>query len=145
MAGSSLLAGGISIKVAPPPVQPKKVQVEAKPLTQEDLERYWAETATELGLVDLMKAAKVSLGENQRIINLEATEVWFADEFRPHRIGVMERLRAKSGLPMLECNVVPLFINKDAIIYTAEEKYKAMLASNPSIASLRLLFPEIDL
>lgn len=124
---------------------PPKVIVEAKPLTQEDLVRYWNEVAEELDLKELMAAATVSLGENMRIIEVVATETWFANEFRPHRIDVMELLRKKSGMPMLECNVTPMFITKDAIIYTAEEKYKAMLQVNPNLALLRKMFPEIDI
>lgn len=131
----------------PPPttVEKPKVQVEAKPLTQEDLERYWHEAADELNLKELMAAAEVRLGENQRIIDVQATETWFATDFRPHRIDVMELLRRKSGMPMLECNVIPMFVTKGTVIYTAEEKYKAMLQVNPQLAALRHLFPEIDL
>ena len=114
-------------------------------MTQGDLERYWNETATELELTDLMAAAKVRIGENQRTIDIEATETWFAGDFRPHRIAVMECLRRKSGMPMLECNVIPLFVSKGTIIYSAEDKYKAMLEVNPKLATLRKLFPEIDI
>ena len=133
--------------MTPPPTvaAPQKVQVEAKPLTQEDLERYWQETADELNLKELMAAAKVRLGENPRTIDVEATETWFAGDFRPHRIEVMQMLRTKSAMPMLECNVIPMFITKGTVIYTAEEKYKAMLQVNPQIASLRRLFPLIDI
>lgn len=142
-----MLSGGISIKsVAPPQTEvAPKVQVEAKPLTQEDLERYWHEAAEELNLTELMAAAEVHLGENNRTIDVQATETWFATDFRPHRIEVMELLRKKSGMPMLECNVIPLFITKETVIYTAEDKYKAMLESNPQLANLRRLFPEIDI
>ena len=121
------------------------MHVEAKPLRQEDLERYWHETAEELKLAELMSAAKVRLGENHRTIDIEATETWFANDFRPHRIEVMEQLRKKSGMPMLDCNVIPLFVSKETIIYTAEEKYRAMLERNPSLGAMRKLFPEIDL
>ena len=131
----------------PPPAAAAapKIQVEVKPLTQEDLERYWKETAGELNLTDLMAAATVRMGENQRTIDVEATETWFAADFRPHRIEVMESLRKKSGMPMLDCNVIPLFVSKGTIIYSAEDKYKAMLDVNPKLASLRKLFPEIDI
>lgn len=145
--GGSKLLDGISINVAPLPqvAAPQKVQVEAKPLTQEDLDIYWKEIAEELNLKELMAAAEVHLGENNRTIDVQATETWFATDFRPHRIDVMELLRKKSGMPMLECNVIPRFISKGTLIYTAEEKYKAMLQVNPHIASLRKLFPEIDI
>ena len=145
--GGSKLLDGISINVAPPPqvAAPQKVQVEAKPLTQEDLDIYWKEIAEELNLKELMAAAEVHLGENNRTIDVQATETWFATDFRPHRIDVMELLRKKSGMPMLECNVIPRFISKGTLIYTAEEKYKAMLQVNPKLATLRHLFPEIDI
>jgi len=131
----------------PPPPTPVKpqVQVESKPLTQEDLERYWLETAEELNLKDLMKAAKVHVGETQRVVDIEATETWFATDFRAHRTDVMELLRKKSGMPMLECNVIPLFVSKGTIIYSAEDKYKAMLELNPHLVALRKMFPEIDI
>ena len=132
--------------MTPPPTSvAPKVQVEAKPLTQEDLEHYWQETAEELDITELMAAAKVQLSDNPRIIDIEATETWFAGDFRPHRIDVMQRLREKSGMPMLECNIKPMFVTKGTVIYTAEEKYKAMLQVNPKLASLRHLFPEIDI
>ena len=132
--------------MAPPPVAAApKVQVEVRPLTQPDLERYWQETAAELDLGDLMAAAKPALGENSRVVDVVATETWFATDFRQHRIAVMQRLREKSGMPMLDCNVVPMFISKDTIIYTAEEKYRAMAERNPHLAAMRKLFPEIDL
>ncbi len=122
-----------------------KVQVEAKPLTQDDLERYWAETAAELGLTDLMAAATVAIGESHRTIDITATETWFVNDFRPHRIDVMQCIRRKCGMPLLDCNVIPLFVSKGTVIYTAEEKYRYMLQQNPSLAALRKLFPEIDL
>ncbi len=142
----SLLSGSISIKMPPPPPPAKQqVHVESKPLTQEDLERYWQEVASELDLKELLGAAKVHLGETQRVVDVEATETWFATDFRAHRTDVMELLRKKSGMPMLECNVIPLFVSKGTIIYSAEEKYKAMLEVNPHLVALRKLFPEIDI
>ncbi len=122
-----------------------KLQVEAKPLEQADLERYWKETADELNLTELMAAATVSIGENNRTIDITATETWFATDFRPHRVEVMQSIRKKCGMPMLDCNVIPLFISKETIIYTAEEKFRAMADRNPSIVAMRRLFPEIDL
>ncbi len=132
--------------MTPPPVaEAPKVQVEAKPIVQADIERYWKETAEELNLADLMSAATVGLSENHRVVDITATETCFAADFRPHRIEVMQRLREKTGMPMLDCNVIPLFVSKDTIIYTAEEKYRAMLERNPHLAEMRKLFPEIDL
>ena len=121
-----------------------KLQAEVKPLTQEDLERYWHETAAELGLEDLMKEATVRLGEQHGVIEIDAQTTWFHEEFKPHRIEVLEALRNKSGMKMLDCKVNQLFVGKDEVIYTPDEKYKAMLQSNPEMLAMRKLFPNID-
>ena len=43
---------------------------------------------------------------------------------------------------MLDCKVNQLFVDKDEVIYSPDEKYKAMLEANPAMmAELRKLFP----
>lgn len=138
------LAGGISIGHLPvKKVETPKLQSEVKPLTQEDLDRYWKETATQLNLQLLMEKGKPRLGELGRI-EIDALSTYFHEEFKPHRIDVMEVLRQKSGMPMLECKVNPLYIEKDEVIYSPQDKYKAMLQINPNLVELRKLFPQID-
>ncbi len=137
--------GSISISSLPPvKVEAPRLQPEVKPLTQEDLERYWNEAADELQLSLLMEKGKPRLSEHSGRIEIDAQSVYFHDDFKPHRIDVMELLRKKSGMPMLECKVNPLFIEKDDVIYSPQDKYKAMLQTNPQLAELRKLFPQID-
>jgi len=124
-------------------VQPK-LQTEVKPLTQEDLDRYWQDAADELDLKVLMEKGKPRLGERNGCIEIDAQTTYFHDEFKPHRIEVMELLRKKSGMPMLECKVNPLYIEKDEVVYSPQDKYNAMLKANPHLVELRKIFPQID-
>lgn len=142
---TSLLAGALSIgSVKPVQVVVPRLQAEVKELTQEDLARYWQEAAAELGLEELMAQAEVKLGEHPGRIEIDAQTVGFNDDFKPHRINVMEALRRRTGMPMLDCKVNPLFIAKDEVIYSPNDKYNAMLSRNPKLLELRKLFPQID-
>ena len=139
------MAGAISISdIKPLKVEAPQLQTEVKPLTQEDLERYWQETADELDLKLLMEKGKPRLGEHSGRIEIDALSTYFNDDFKAHRIDVMQALRKKSGMPMLDCKVNPLFVEKDEVIYSPQDKYKAMLQVNPKLVELRKLFPQID-
>ena len=122
----------------------KSLHAEVKPLTQEDLDKYWVEAGDALELTDILKNASVHLGEKVGLIEIDAETTWFVDEFKPHRIKVLEYLREKSGMTMLDCKVNPLFVGKDEVIYSPDQKYNTMLENNPKIAVLRRLFPQID-
>lgn len=121
-----------------------KLQTDVKPLIQSDLEKYWNEIADELDLKLLMEKGVPKLGEHSGCIEIDAQSTYFHDEFKPHRIDVMELLRKKCGMPMLECKVNPLYLEKDEVIYSPQEKYKAMLQINPKLVELRKVFPQID-
>lgn len=120
------------------------LQAEPKALIQEDLERYWQETARELNLEELLSHAKVRLGEHTGRIEIDAQATWFYDDFKPHKIAVMEQLRKKTGMPMLDAKVNPLFVEQNELVYSPTDKYNAMLKSNPNLAAMRKLFPQID-
>lgn len=121
-----------------------KLQTDVKPLIQSDLEKYWNEIADELDLKLLMEKGVPKLGEHSGCIEIDAQSTYFHDEFKPHRIDIMELLRKKCGMPMLECKVNPLYLEKDEVIYSPQEKYKAMLQINPKLVELRKVFPQID-
>ena len=121
-----------------------KLQADVKPLTQEDLDRYWRETGEELGLTELMKDGTVKLGEQHGVIEVDAQTTYFHDEFKPHKIEVLELLRRKSGMKMLDCKVNQLFVGKEEVIYSPDEKYKTMVEANPVMQHMRRLFPSID-
>lgn len=121
-----------------------KLQADVKPLTQEDLGRYWNEVAAELNLQELMKDAVVRLGEQHGTIEIDAQTTYFHAEFKPHKTAVLEALRAKTCMKMLDCRVNQLFVGKEDVIYSPDEKYKAMLQNNPNMLAMRKLFPNID-
>lgn len=121
-----------------------KLQADVKPLTQEDLGHYWNEVAAELNLQELMKDAVVRLGEQHGTIEIDAQTTYFHAEFKPHKTAVLEALRAKTGMKMLDCRVNQLFVGKEDVIYSPDEKYKAMLQNNPNMLAMRKLFPNID-
>ncbi len=141
----SLLAGAISISsIQRVKVETPKLEAETRPLTQEELERCWQEAGEELGLRDLTGAAKVRMGERPGLVEIDAQTVSFHEEFKPHRIDVMEALRRRTGMPMLSCKVNPMFVEKDDVLYKPVDKYNAMVKQNPQLATLRRLFPIID-
>ena len=140
-----VLPGSISIKAATATkVEMPKLQAEVKPLSQEDLSQYWNEAAEALELTELMQAAEVRPSEQVGMFEVDAQTVYFADEFRPHKIDVLTFMRKKAGMPMLDCKVNPLYVSKDQVIYSPDDKYNAMLATNPKLIELRKLFPMID-
>ena len=124
------------------PVQ--HIALEVKPLTEEDLTTYWREAGEKLGLQELLAEGLPHLGEKQGCFEVDAQSVSFHEEFKPHKIEVMEFLRGKTGMKMLDCKVNPLFVSKEEVIYSPEDKYNAMLENNPNLVELRKLFPQID-
>lgn len=141
----SLLAGSISLKeVAGVKVEMPVIKSDIKELTQEDLERYWQQTAEELGLTEVMKNGVVQLEEHPGRFVVEALTTWFHEDFKPHKMAVLEKLREKTGMKMLDCKVNPKFVEKEDIVYSPDDKYAAMLQNNPQMKDLRRLFPNID-
>lgn len=108
------------------------------------MERYWHEVGDELDIAELLKDASVKLGEQHGIIEIDALTTYFHEDFKPHRMDVLEALRRKSGMKMLDCKVNQLFVDKDELVYSPDEKYKAMVQSNPAMQQMRHLFPSID-
>ena len=141
----SLLAGSISIgSIKPVKVEAPKLQAEVRPLTQEDLERYWQEAGEELDLANLLSKATVRIGERPGTIEIDAQTTYFHEDFKPHKIDVLEVLRKKTSMPMLDAKVNQKFVDQEELIYSPQDKYNAMLKQNPQLIELRKLFPQID-
>lgn len=134
----------ISIKSTPTVEPVKHISIDVKPLTEESLAQYWKEVATKLDLEELMAEGIPHLGEHPGYFEVDAQTVSFAEEFKPHKIDVMEFFREKTGMRMLDCKVNPRFLEKTEVVYSPDDKYAAMLAANPHMAELRKLFPMID-
>lgn len=139
------ILGGISIKAVQTKVEPMKhIEVEVKPLTEEDLASYWHEAGEALGLQELLAEGHPRLGEKPGFIEIDAQSVTFHEDFKSHKIDVMEFMRSKTGMKMLDCKVNQLFVGKEEVTYSPDDKYKAMVEKNPQMAELRKLFPMID-
>lgn len=139
-----ILTGSISIKSAPAATPVQHIALEVKPLTEEDLSAYWKEAAEKLGLQELLAEGLPHLGERTGFFEVDAQSVTFQEEFKQHKIDVMEYIREKTGMKMLDCKVNPLFVNKEEVLYSPDDKYGAMLELNPKLAELRKLFPMLD-
>jgi hypothetical protein len=120
------------------------ISIEVKPLTEETLAQYWKEAAVELGLEELMAEGIPRLGEYQGCFEVDAQTVSFAEEFKSHKIDVMEFFRSRTGMKTLDCKVNPRFVEKTEVIYTPDDKYAAMVAANPEMEELHKLFPLLD-
>lgn len=134
----------ISIKATPVVEPVRHISTEVVKLTDENLLKYWNEASVELGLQELMSEAIPHLGDRPGSFEIDAQTVSFADEFKPHKIDVMEFLRSRTGMKTLDCKVNPRFIEKTEVVYSPDDKYAAMLADNPQLEHLRKLFPLID-
>ncbi|MBR1766821.1 MAG: hypothetical protein IJ745_07280 [Bacteroidales bacterium] len=120
------------------------ITVEVKELTEADLKTYWQEAGEALGLSEILADGLPKMGERPGLFEVDAQSVAFLQNFRPHKVDVMEFMRKKTGMKMLDCKVNPLFVEKTEVIYSPDDKYAAMLAANPSLAELRKLFPMVD-
>ena len=139
------ILGGISIKSAQTKVEPvQHIEVDVRPLTEEDLAAYWKEAGEKLGLQELLAEGIPHLGEKSGCFEVDAQSVSSHEEFKPHKIDVMEFLRGKTGMKLLDCKVNQLFVSKDEVVYSPDDKYKAMVEKNPQLAELRKLFPNIN-
>lgn len=139
------MLGSISIKTAQERMEPiRHIAVEVKPLTEEDLKQYWQEAGESLGLQELLSEGLPRMGERQGCFEVDAQTVTFYDDFRPHKIDVMEFLRKKTGMRTLDCKVNQLFVSKKEVIYSPDDKFAAMVEQNPKMMELRKLFPMID-
>ena len=140
-----MLAGSISIGfIKPVKVEAPKLQAEVRPLTQEDLEHYWQEAGEELDLANLLSKATVRIGERPGTIEIDAQTTYFHEDFKPHKIDVLQVLRKKTLMPMLDAKVNQKFVDQEELIYSPQDKYNAMLKQNPHLIELRKLFPQID-
>ena len=137
--------GGISIKATQPKVESvQHIAVEVKPLTEEDLLAYWKEAGEKLSLQELLSEGLPHLGEKPGCFEVDAQSVTFHEDFKAHKIDVMEFFRGKTGMKMLDCKVNPLFVSTEEVIYSPDDKYNTMLEHNPKLVELRKLFPMID-
>lgn len=123
------------------------VPTEVKPLTQADLQTYWQQVIDSTDnpkLQELMKNVELELREHG-LFHIIATNSLFETEFRPFMVKVLEQLRQKTQMPMLNSKVIVHLPEKEAMLYNANEKYAELQRRNPDLAKLREIFHEIDI
>lgn len=140
-----------SIRITPP-VHHEKPPIaqptEGDPLTQDSLQQYWNTLIGDLqesnkALHDLLANRTIEYKDND-LFDIVADSSYFEEEFRPHRVAVLERLRHMSRRPNVNCQVRVEYVETEYAAYIPRDKYEVMQATNPQIASFRVVFPEID-
>jgi len=119
------------------------------PLAAEDLQTLWRETLDHLWENDpeaakLLEGREVRLAEGDDLFCIVADTSLLDQELRPHKVPMLEWMRARSGRPGLNCQVVVEVVEREKLIYAPRDKYEAMLAANPALETFHVLFPEID-
>lgn len=144
-----LLPGSISIKMKPVavPVRPS-AQKEALPLTQERLQEAWDSLleqweSTKPAMYTVLRGHAVRLEEKNQFV-IEAANSNFERDLRPVQTPMLEVLRSYLSCPELQCRVVVHVEQRDIKVYQPNEKYEAMLQTNPALAKMRMVFGDID-
>lgn len=137
-----------SISIKPSAARPTaSIPSEVKELTQEILENYWREVyeaSDDAKLRLLMENKSLELREHG-LFYIIADNSLFETEFKPYLVQVLQQLRHKTQMPLLNCKVIVHLPEKQAMLYNANEKYAELLRRNPNLANMRELFQEIDI
>lgn len=95
-------------------------------------------------LADQLKDREITMeGEDMFVITVSNS--YLDAEIRHNLIRILTFLREKSGRPGLNCRTQVVYEEKEAVAYSARDKYDVMQAANPAIDSFRVLFPDVDL
>lgn len=132
-------------KLNAPPSTPG---ADGKQLTQETLQHYWDTLMEQLDegdkeLHDILEGHAVEWRGDDRF-DIIADSTYFEEEFRPHRVTLLERLRQLTRRPQLNCQTRVVYVEKEKSAYAPRDKYDRLQAINPTLDTFRVLFPEID-
>ena len=95
-------------------------------------------------LADTLQGRTIQLqGEDNFVIQVSNSFV--EAEIRPHLREMLETMRVQSGRKNLNCQIQVIHQEREAIIYSPRDKYEAMAKNNPTLQTLRILLPEVDL
>lgn len=120
-----------------------------QPLTSETVGVYWSRLLTAMhdslppNILQWLSEARVEIEDD--MLTLHTEQAYLEQEMRPYKVRVLEWMRHESGHPDLNCRVEFHVPEVAPVIYDAQEKYDAMLLSNPVLGELRKLLPNIDL
>lgn len=124
--------------------------MEAKPINQQLLEQYWADAMDHFEpdwpkMVASVRTRKLRIEDPDNFV-VEVPNSFITAEVKPHLMQLLDFLRRRSGRPELNCRCQVVYEEtKEAVIYSARDKYDVMLNANPMLATFKVLFPEVDL
>lgn len=122
---------------------------EERPIDQQLLEQYWAEAMDHFEpqlpkIVAAIRNQKLQLdGPDQFKVNMP--NYFVVAEARPHVMQLLEFLRQRAGRPNLNLEFNVVYEEREAVVYSARDKYDVMAEANPMLATFKVLFPEVDL
>lgn len=121
--------------------------VKAEPLTQERLETYWKQLLESCKgdeeLYGLINDKVIEL-KDENLFNIQVPNLYYDTLLQPYQLRILDFLRKASGVEMLQYRVVVAFEKTERKAYLPSEKFEEMASRNPSMLSLRKLFPDID-
>lgn len=94
-------------------------------------------------LSEQLKDKKLNI-EQEDFFTIEVNNSYLESEIKPHLIRMLTYMRNRSGRPNLNCRIVVVYEEKEAVVYTPRDKYDVMQKSNPALDTFRVLFPEVD-
>lgn len=150
LSGRLRRTGGISIKQATTPSQLPQEQPVGPELTDELLKQYWGNMLDamskneELAAIAQMLESKEVRLTGSDMFEIVVTNSYAESQIKPHLVRMLTYMRKKSTRPGLNCSIIVEYEQKETKPYNYHDKYDAMLAQNPHLAKLRIIFPELD-
>ena len=116
-------------------------------LTQERLEQLWKElverSKDDEKLYELLADKKVEL-KNNNLFTIQVANLYFDSLFKNYQTEILGFLREKTNNEALLFKVVVVVEHMERKAYMPREKFEEMVKVNPSMLTLRKLFPDID-
>lgn len=145
------LTGSISLSApAPAKARPQMAMPAEQPtLTAEVLVKAWQKLLDDVekrnpDLYNLICDKTVRLEADNKMV-IEASNSYFETMMKHHVTPMMEQLRGLCSCRALGIRFEVVHNASEALVYSAKDKYQAMLERNPVMEQLQRIFSEIDL
>ena len=120
---------------------------EAEVLTQERLEELWKELCEHSKdnekLYELICDKKVEL-KNNNLFTIQVPNLYFDSLLKNYQTEILGYLREATNNEVLNYKAVVVVEHVERKAYMPREKFEEMVKVNPSMLTLRKLFPDID-
>ncbi len=120
---------------------------EIEPLTQERLEELWHKLIENCKdddkMHELIADKKVVLKSNN-LFQIQVPNLYFDTQLRNYQTQILSFLRNATGNDALKYEATVVVEQTKARAYLPREKFDEMSSRNPSMLTLRKLFPDID-